>query len=443
MKSFTYSLLSLLLFVSFTLSSQNLDQFWSPKAFLSESPETEFIEAKPKDLDIDLQEHSIHTPELSKQIAQYKAFKAEQQPRIELRQSANTTIWIPVQFHIAQQTGTYGNQAISNFTIYYYFNQLNTIFKDADIQFYQCGPINYIVDNSIYTLSYGNRSLLDPHDIPGVMNMYFVNQLSNYCGTGDYPSVGEKVIYATNCFGFEPVTVLTHLIGQFLSLYPTHGTSSTAPELVNDPNCAVTGDEICDTPADPNLFASGYDRNTCSYTGNAVDANNQLYQPDATNYMSYALGGCRDHFTTQQLARLYNGASVDRASLTGCNITATCANPINQFPYQEGFENGWNGWEQMEIDYYDFTLQTGGTPTVGTGPSAAAEGNYYIYSEATNNLLGTAIMSPCFDLTNIGQPNLSFQYHMFGPHINFLAVQVSLDGGFWWFGTGSQIYLAK
>ncbi len=377
-----------------------------------------------------------HSPGIEEQIERYQQFKTRNGSFIALRNSTTNTVWVPVQFHIAKNTAGYG--AMSPYTLSYYFNQINTILADANVQLYQCGAINYIVDNNIYTLPRGNRSILNVHDVAGVMNIYFVDQYSNYCGEADYPGNGERIIYATDCFGFDPVTVLTHLIGQFFSLYPTHGTSSTAPELVDGSNCTTAGDEICDTPADPNLFTSGYNSSTCEYTGTLQDANNQYYQPDATNYMSYAAWSCRDHFTPQQLARLYNGAVVDRANLTGCNAVASCGNPIDQFPYQEGFENGWNGWEQTDIDYYDFSINSGSTPTQGTGPTTAAEGNSYIYSEATNNFGGTAIHSPCFDLTNIAQPSLSFQYHMYGQDINFLGIQVSLDGGFWWFGTNAN-----
>ena len=425
-----------ILLLMIPLGAQNLDEFWLLEGV--QHAEAQVFNERQTITGEYEQLKSSHSPNVDDQIAAYKDWRAKNQ-RIQLRQANTPTVWVPVQFHIAMNTAGYG--AMTPYTLAYYFTQINAHLEAANVQLYQCGPINYITDNAIYTLPYGNVSVLDNHDVAGVMNLYFVDQLSNYCGSADYPGVGERIIYATDCFGFEPVTVLTHLIGQFFSLYPTHGTSSTGPELVARTNCLTAGDELCDTPADPNLFTTGFNSTNCQYTGTAIDANNQPYTPDTTNFMSYATWSCRDHFTPDQLARLYHGATVDRANLTGCTVTASCANPVSQYPYQEGFENGWNGWQQTEIDYYDFALQTGGTPTVGTGPGQAAEGTQYMYSEATGNFGGTAILSPCFDFTGMSQPTLSFQYHMHGTDINYLGIQISLDGGFLWYGPNSNNFL--
>ena len=390
------------------------------------------------DLDFSM---NLHSPDASYQILRYQSFKATLPTEIELRQGSTPTVWVPIQFHVAKNVN--GFSASTPYTIDQIFAQINATYQDANVQFYKCGPINYIEDNAIYDLNRSNRSILNSYDVSGVMNFYFVNTYSNYCGEGDYPGVGERVIYATRCFGFSSASVITHLIGQFFSLYPTHGTTNTAAELVNGSNCATAGDQICDTPADPNLYTSGYSSSTCQYTGNLLDANQEPYQPDSTNFMSYASGSCRDHFTQMQKDRIYQGATIDRSNLTGCSLAAACSNAISQFPYQEGFENGLNGWEQMEQDYYDFTINSGPTPTAGTGPGSAAEGMNYVYSEATNHFNGTGLQSPCFDLSGLGSPTLSFKYHMTGTDIFRLAIQVSTDGGFWWYGNGSSVFAAQ
>ena len=43
----------------------------------------------------------------------------------------------------------------------------------------------------------------------------------------------------------------------------------------------------------------------------------------------------------------------------------------------------WCGLEQDQFDDFDWTIQTGKTPSEETGPDQAFEGNYYIYIEAS------------------------------------------------------------
>ena len=51
----------------------------------------------------------------------------------------------------------------------------------------------------------------------------------------------------------------------------------------------------------------------------------------------------------------------------------------------EGSNGGsdWCGLQQDEFDDFDWTIQTGKTPSEETGPDQAYEGNYYIYIEAS------------------------------------------------------------
>ncbi|MFK7798076.1 MAG: trypsin-like peptidase domain-containing protein [Aureispira sp.] len=123
--------------------------------------------------------------------------------------------------------------------------------------------------------------------------------------------------------------------------------------------------------------------------------------------------------------------------------SANC-NLVTNFPYTEGFEVGLGDWMQETGDDFDWTRQTGATTSTGTGPTAASAGNFYLYTEATtpNNPNKVAnLLSPCFDLTNVSFPELSFDYHMFGAGMGTLTVEVSVGGGAWtsvWSRTGDQ-----
>ena len=75
-----------------------------------------------------------------------------------------------------------------------------------------------------------------------------------------------------------------------LSLIHTFGTRHGFPltnELANGSNCYESGDYICDTPADPNLYGLVSQDTDCNYLGGSTDANGQMYIPNTTNIISY------------------------------------------------------------------------------------------------------------------------------------------------------------
>jgi len=118
---------------------------------------------------------------------------------------------------------------------------------------------------------------------------------------------------------------------------------------------------------------------------------------------------------------------------------------VNTFPYTQGFEGSLGGWVQETTDSIDWIVLSGATPSATTGPTAASEGNFYAYTEASlpnGSPTKTAnIVSPCFDLTSLNDPGLRFSYHMFGAAMGTLNLQVSVGGGNWttiWTRTGDQ-----
>lgn len=123
----------------------------------------------------------------------------------------------------------------------------------------------------------------------------------------------------------------------------------------------------------------------------------------------------------------------------------TCSTTITSYPYAEGFENTFGAWSQSTADDFNWSLLSGATPSSSTGPTAASEGSYYAYMEASspNNPSKNAVLeSPCFDLTGLNNPSMSFDYHLFGAaDMGTLNLQVSVDGGAWstiWSKTGNQ-----
>lgn len=113
----------------------------------------------------------------------------------------------------------------------------------------------------------------------------------------------------------------------------------------------------------------------------------------------------------------------------------TCTSTISSFPYNEGFEGSTGAWTQSSNDDIDWTNQSGGTPSSSTGPTAADEGSYYMYIEASspNYPSKTAsLLSPCFNLGSLSSPVLAFSYNMYGAAMGTLNIDVSDDSGNTW-----------
>ncbi|WP_164914230.1 trypsin-like peptidase domain-containing protein [Aquimarina sediminis] len=114
--------------------------------------------------------------------------------------------------------------------------------------------------------------------------------------------------------------------------------------------------------------------------------------------------------------------------------TTICSGNVFSFPYDESFEEGLgNHWvNNQDDDDLDWITNSGATPSLGTGPNSAFDGDSYIYVEASGNGTGssfkTAILnSPCLNFWVLDAPKLSFRYHMFGRTVGTLAVEARTD----------------
>lgn len=115
------------------------------------------------------------------------------------------------------------------------------------------------------------------------------------------------------------------------------------------------------------------------------------------------------------------------------SITAqTCGTTISTYPYSQGFETGIGGWTQDAGDNFDWTRDSGGTPSAGTGPNTGNGSTWYMYIETSSPRSNGDIAnfeSPCFDLTSASTATFSFYYHMYGSTIGSLNVELSTDNG--------------
>ena len=150
------------------------------------------------------------------------------------------------------------------------------------------------------------------------------------------------------------------------------------------------------------------------------------------------------------------------ASLTGlmsntaytCQVHAVCApgdtsaaSPAMSFntlcnvamaPTNETFDAGFsNCWSQDTADTFDWTVDAGGTPSGGTGPSDDfTGGGNYMYTEASlpraHGDVAT-MYSEVIDITALTNPELRFLNHMFGNAMGTLSVDL------WDAGTGTNL----
>lgn len=184
----------------------------------------------------------------------------------------------------------------------------NTVFgNNAQICFAVVG-YDYINSTTINTDSYAQLGgLFASYNEPGAFDVFIVASIPGGI-FGFAPSTPAEYM-ATKVDGFGTRRTFIHEMGHALGLEHTfRGYPSDANgcrELVNGSNSTTCGDFLSDTPADPDGLA-GATATGCTYNGTAVDANNELFNPITTNYMSYwANAGCnRSTFTAAQANRM-------------------------------------------------------------------------------------------------------------------------------------------
>lgn len=210
----------------------------------------------------------------------------------------------------------------------------------------------------------------------------------------------------------------------------------------------VTGITGCDLAAPANLSASNVGDNGFNLSWNAVSGasgytvtvNGSSTTVSGTSYTASGLtaGTTYNVSVSATCSGGGSGASSNLSVTTTGTIPISCNGTISSFPYSESFESS-VGWTQLGGDDGDWVRNAGSTPSSGTGPSSAADGSWYLFTEASTNgspgQIGnnaTAILeSPCFDLSGANTATFSFQYHLYGTNVGSLVLQASTDDITW------------
>ncbi|MFN0215407.1 MAG: T9SS type A sorting domain-containing protein [Saprospiraceae bacterium] len=347
--------------------------------------------------------------------------------------------WIPVQFQECIPTAN-SPKGLREAGISEWMGELNALFLPYRIQFYECSSFTTFVSSTLHYFDSTEEPQLSAYDVPNVINIYAFGTASvNGSSVGGYsylPPSQDRIILSKAGGTLFDSKVFIHEMGHYMGLYHTHGKTNlgTTDELVNGSNCLTAGDDVCDTPADPNLYTTS--SSNCSYFGIAQDLNNQSYLPDVGNHMSYAQKQCRNHFSVGQMNRMAYTALTDRSYLLGCAHPSGCDNPITQLPVVFDFESGMDGWINKSYegfgDFIDMIPGSGPISPTSTGPEQAFSGLGYVHVDALNSgpYGGYAvIISPCIDLRGHASPKVTFRYHAYGTEIGEVGAQVSIDGG--------------
>ncbi len=219
-------------------------------------------------------------------------------------QSNYTTVKIPISVDLVKSID--GSAGLLLADIKNCLSLTNEYFKTIGIQFY-IESFQLINDYNYSFVTYNNNrsEMLAKYAIARRINLFLVDSvnLGNFKTYGftyfpDEPDSNYIFISKKYLTGNSLATMLGH----FMGLLSTHEKAGGA-ELANEINCAGSGDFICDTYADPDLFRMVID--PCKYVGLARDNAGKFYVPSVSNLMSNTLDKCKCGFTQLQYRRMY------------------------------------------------------------------------------------------------------------------------------------------
>lgn len=280
-------------------------------------------------------------------LARLEQAEPDVQKRIAALQAsalaADFLVTVPIKFYVIRQSDGTGGLSLNVSSV---LSTLNGKFAGTGLYFTQCGSTQYIDNTTLYNFNSSQEGyLLDFFYTPGVINLYFANTVAvNNSSVNGYaypPNTASPDMVVIRNDAASSSTV-PHEIGHFFGLLHTHklnGCPASPPstdEWVNGCNKWTTGDLVGDTPADPGLlFGSNcqyslvtVNNSTCAYNGGTTykDANNQPYNPQVNNLMSYAPNVCRTQFTQGQKDRIAAHYQLYRSYLS-CGATS-CSEPL-------------------------------------------------------------------------------------------------------------------
>lgn len=227
---------------------------------------------------------------------------------------------IPYQLHIVRRTDGTGNISVKEVT--QYVQAVNELYLSANLRLVPLGEVNYVDADHFFDFQITDEnSLAKSRDVTNALNIYCLNSIEGgYYGYTYHPSKSRASRLFMSVEGFVNGSTFPHELGHFFGLYHTHGKGQELDKrqepidrkMDADGNgvidCYETGDDLCDTPADPNLGLAAfrsYCKKDCSTTAKIPHQSGKVYQPRLDNIMCYNQhSNCRTQFTKEQLTKI-------------------------------------------------------------------------------------------------------------------------------------------
>lgn len=276
--------------------------------------------------------------------------------------AAGEIMYIPVTFHVITKDDGTGGVELDQ--ILEGIKYMNLHFGNAEIQFYTCGPVNYVPSTGMYDYvdSVSTSHLPTTYDVAETINIIYHNTLYlsgfGYAGGFAYYPGGPLRIHMSRS---SDKYTLAHEMGHFWGLPHTFNNSANTDlslrELVTrgtGANCTTAGDAICDTPADPYVHkeSKGYFQD-CIYTDTLYDSNGDRFAPMLNNVMSYYAGCNTETFTTGQMdvVSSYKTTSYRSVWKSTCAGIAAPTNLMATADEKYGLVLTWNDNASGELGY--------------------------------------------------------------------------------------------
>lgn len=242
--------------------------------------------------------------------------------------SINETYNIPVQATIVhpqnEQTPVFTENHVREI-----ISSLNVYFKPINIEFFLLeGTVNHLSNSPYANLKAADeQSLISQLAVKNAINLYFVQSYTDYNlsilnGSATLPNLSNSSnrifisYFENNGTQFQNLRdkIVPHEFGHFFGLLHTFQDSNNASiakrelvtrDLSKTANCYKTGDQLCDTNADPFELYPSILQFGCNaqLPSMMVDAEGNLFVPPVNNIMSYQLG-CGNLFTPQQYQKM-------------------------------------------------------------------------------------------------------------------------------------------
>lgn len=236
--------------------------------------------------------------------------------------NSDTFVCIDVQFHIVRNNSGLGGFNPNNLTSV--ISKLNEAYNPHNFFINKLG-FDFIDDSTYLTVddSLEFNQLITLNKNTNAINIYFVDEILGGLGWSTRPGISSVVDS-----DFAATHITSHEFGHCFGLRHTHNMSSV-PE--NSSNCDIAGDEVCDTPIDPEL--SPINMIGCTYIGGGG------YFPDTNNIMSFTPANCMEHITIGQEMRMRefmasNSILQQAISANSCSVPV-----INDYQISGGYDN--------------------------------------------------------------------------------------------------------